>query len=211
MLSQTHWLIGDTVAQIAAEQIPGRINKLAFCWGNVLPDLVRPYSIIPHTINGSGPLLTKLLGQTQLIQFKGPWTLYVHLGIISHLLSDYFCLAHNEPSLEAVVPHVIYEAKLHSSINGRRLRNLALATLKTRGSEACELRRYLEVKHQDYKNEAPGPLTDVAYALNAVLGLIYSLPEPAGCRRGVFSVDLGRVKTAGNIFPAPGIGIVLNA
>ncbi|MEQ8174235.1 MAG: zinc dependent phospholipase C family protein [Syntrophomonadaceae bacterium] len=196
MLSQTHWLIGDTVAHIASEQIPGRINKLAFCWGSVLPDLVRPYSLIPHTINGSEALLTKLLNQTELIQSKGVWTLSMHLGIISHLVSDYFCLAHNETSLEALVPHAIYEAKLHSSINGRRLRNLALATLKTRGSEPCALRRYLEVKHRDYKNEAPGPLTDVAYALNAVLVLIYSLPEPAGYRRGVFSVDLGRVKIA---------------
>ncbi|MDD3270338.1 MAG: zinc dependent phospholipase C family protein [Syntrophomonadaceae bacterium] len=174
MFIQTHWLIGKVVTQIALENMPDRIHPLGFCWGSILPDLVSPYKQVPHRLNDSHLLINKLLIQAQTSIFHDRQALSVHLGIIGHFISDYFCQAHNRPDLMDLVPHTIYEAKLLGKITEKSLRDRAVA-FQQRETEIPDLYTFLKIKHQLYQQAAVGPKTDINFTMQVVPAIILGI------------------------------------
>jgi hypothetical protein len=174
MFIQTHWLIGKVVVQLVAREMPDRLDPLGFCWGSILPDLARPYNQVPHNLEDSHPLLKDMLLKSQNSAFSNQKALSVHLGMIGHFLSDYFCSAHNRPDLMSLIPHTIYEAKLLGQVNEPMLRKLAFALPKNE-IETSDLYSYLQGKHQDYRQAPPGPETDFSFAMQVVPTMVLSL------------------------------------
>jgi hypothetical protein len=178
MFFQTHWLIGETVARIAYNDEPGSINPRAFSWGCVLPDIANPYNQIPHTVKDSYWLFSTLLAQAQAPTFNSGWDFSVHIGMLSHFISDYFCRAHNDPELIEFVPHAIYETKMLGKANGKKIQKLAASYLQNERDEISDVHQYLEYKHSCYLNSPPGPDTDIAYAVEMVLNVALTLLKP---------------------------------
>jgi len=174
MFIQTHWLIGKVVVQLVAREMPDRLDPLGFCWGSILPDLARPYNQVPHNLDDSHPLLNDLLFQSQNSAFRNQKALSVHLGMIGHFLSDYFCSAHNRPDLMNLIPHTIYEAKLLGQVNEPMLRRLALALPKNE-TGISDWYPYLQGKHQDYRQAPFGPETDFSFVMQVVPTVVLSL------------------------------------
>lgn len=175
MFFQTHWLIGEAVARIAYKDEPGRINPRAFTWGCVLPDIANPYNKIPHTTKDSYWLFSTLLSQSRNPTFNNGWDFSVHIGMLSHFISDYFCLAHNDPELIEFVPHAIYETKMLGRASGNKIHKLAASYIQEEKEEIIDIHKYLEHKHSCYLNSPPGPDTDIAYAVQIVLNVILTL------------------------------------
>lgn len=174
MFIQTHWLIGKVVAQLAAREMPDRIDPWGFCWGSVLPDLARPYNQVAHNLNDSHLLINNLLLKAQNSAFHDQKAFSVHLGVIGHFLSDYFCSAHNRPDLMSLIPHTIYEAKMVGRVNEPTLRKMATAFLKNE-PETADLLSYLRVKHQLYQQASPVPETDFNFVMQVVPAAVLSL------------------------------------
>ncbi|MEA4926572.1 MAG: zinc dependent phospholipase C family protein [Syntrophomonadaceae bacterium] len=175
MFFQTHWLIGETVAQLTEKQLPARIHHFAFCLGSVLPDLIHPYNRIPHRIKDSSPLFNRLLDQAVNTTFKSRWDFSIHLGMICHYLCDFFCLAHNETKLNNLIAHTIYEARMVGKADRKMVRNLAMAALKGNETGICDVNKFLLEKHQSYRNAAEGFENDIAFAVPVVLTVVFSL------------------------------------
>lgn len=175
MFFQTHWLIGETVARFVNKQEPGRINPLAFSWGCVLPDIAPPFNQIPHTVDDSYWLFSKLLSQAQNPTFINRRDFSIHMGMLCHFLSDYFCLAHNNPELIEFVPHAIYETKMLGHVNGKKIRKLAASYMQNEKDEIIDVHKYFRYKHSCYQNSSPGPDTDIAYAVESVLNVVLDL------------------------------------
>lgn len=174
MFAQTHWLIGETVDRIAERRLPGQITPLEFRWGNVLPDLTRPYNQIPHNWNDSSPLLAGLLQQAQEAAFYDRRAFSLRLGMISHFLCDYFCLAHNAPALMDLLPHTVYETRLWVIFKPEKIRCLVLAYLK-QDLEVQDFLSFIEIKRREYLKAEPGPETDMVFAIQAVAVVVSNL------------------------------------
>lgn len=99
--------------------------KQDLVWGSMRPDFVK--HPIPHFWDEGVDLLCAKWDDLCVVdRDRQPQRFSVELGEMYHFLCDYFCYAHNEPSLmQEVWPHLKYENELH-----RYVKRIDFQTLK---------------------------------------------------------------------------------
>lgn len=113
MLGETHLLISYILYNYLSKEQGFKINKLAFMYGCIKPDINNEDIQCPHILDESISSVNKYSEKliTNNISIKA---FSVSLGVICHFICDYFCLYHNgEYKLRGVFPHILYEIKLH--------------------------------------------------------------------------------------------------
>ena len=89
--------------------------KIAFYWGNILPDCVPSFFTRKHCIEDTFHIMEKEL--TLLIEdydYNKGITGYFckHLGILLHYIADYFTYPHNTFFTGSMVEHCLYEKEM---------------------------------------------------------------------------------------------------
>lgn len=113
MRMRNHYKMGSIIYKKMAENnMP--LQKLAFIFGNLAPDIGLTYIYRRHQHSTSMSHLDKLILRLYYGIFHPNSIIFsFRLGIITHYVCDYFCYAHNPAFKGHLREHIIYERKQH--------------------------------------------------------------------------------------------------
>ncbi|KOA18459.1 hypothetical protein CLHOM_33610 [Clostridium homopropionicum DSM 5847] len=169
MIVNTHLLMSHILYDYLSKRQNIKINKLAFLYGCVKPDInnadINQEHTLDNSINSLNKYSEKLL--TNNISIKD---FSVSLGVICHFICDYFCLYHNdEYCLKNNFQHFLYEIRLHYKF----LILLLMGKLKIDNfipSEKDLIPMVLELQ-QKYFLEEKNLTRDIKYALSSAAAI----------------------------------------
>lgn len=100
------------LADIIYANFEDELNKFFFKIGSALPDILPTMRFRSHSMSKSNDYLQERI--KTLIEKKSQrrYRLSIHLGIISHFLSDFCCKPHMEGYTGSLVDHRKYEVNL---------------------------------------------------------------------------------------------------
>lgn len=108
MQLSTHLHIADTLHQDFDKQL----SKLFFKIGSISPDLWPPLRLRSHYERGSGYYIRDKVAQLAQKRASSKLYLSLQLGIISHFLTDFSCLVHQDDHSVSFIEHTKYEKYL---------------------------------------------------------------------------------------------------
>lgn len=158
------------------------LNKWAFAFGNVKPDLPPDCFRERHTLDKT--LFTVYDRAVQLSDLSlSKKEFSIKMGEVCHFICDFFCHYHlNETLHKRILPHLIYELLLHAKIYVLRFtRKSALLPFDHPPAENItsiifELRREYLRSRRDMKK-------DIRYAITASTSVFQSIIRFSGCRQ----------------------------
>lgn len=168
----THLFISKTLYKYFIGEIP--LDKKAFAYGNVKPDISRESRHISHTLENY--LLTVNEKAPQLIEKEtSPEEFSINLGEICHYVCDFFCYYHlNEERYHKIFRHFLYELRLHVELYkiyfSRKLKmpKHKIPPHKNINSMILEMRKDYLLKPHSYK-------LDLDYAFHAAIRTCQSI------------------------------------
>lgn len=106
MLKKSHILVANDTLEVIQSKIDWKINKLAYLFGSVAPDInyIYPVHTMSKTIKRFEKRIMRVEGTPRNIVKS------FTLGVITHYICDYFCYAHNRRMGDP--KHAIYERLL---------------------------------------------------------------------------------------------------
>ena len=116
MKIKTHMLIARKLHRYMDENYSEHISRKLFIFGNIKPDFVRKFKTLKHSIHDSLDYVLEEVARFEHEKHseKNP---SVHLGVINHYLSDFFCSKHYfKNDDEGLIKHIKYESRLHKTI-----------------------------------------------------------------------------------------------
>lgn len=126
MFFETHHKMGQLLHDRMERKYPGRINRDAFLYGNVKPDLMRKGARDRHMLLDTAPFLNLTASFLKLPSME-PEEDFVLLGMVCHHICDAFCRYHQEEHLyRAYARHLQYELGLNDFLLGWLQNGLAL-------------------------------------------------------------------------------------
>lgn len=113
MIFLSHLLIGDLIYKEIVARIDIKLDKVSFLYGNVKPDIcnkdIKHEHIFNESINILEEYINEIKGNEESIKKFSE-----NIGVISHFVSDYFCLYHiGEYGKKNIISHILYETILH--------------------------------------------------------------------------------------------------
>lgn len=190
MLVGSHSRIGSFVYRfIITKYIPySPIDKILFKTGNVLPDISKNLSKLDHTIEGSSKSYKHHIKKSQDITVSSSKRM-MSLGIMCHFLCDYFCIYHAKEEFinRSIIPHILYELKLHLILSYKLLFSKKLhkqlmceqemlvmlkdasKTNPDKSGSVLAVRSLLDSLQRSYHLQKPSVRTDIDFALRATL------------------------------------------
>jgi hypothetical protein len=165
-------LIARKIHAYMDENYGEKINRRHFIFGNVKPDIMRKFKTLRHSIHDS---LGFVMGEIarheyELETVKNP---SVHLGMINHYMSDFFCSKHyyNDDG-EGLIKHIKYEYRLHKKIKQMEDTGvLGLPYFKAAENTSGNFLDILRSLEEEYSNQPPSIETDIVFALCAPLAV----------------------------------------
>jgi len=169
MIVNTHLLMSHILYDYLSKRQNIKINKLAFLYGCVKPDISNADINQEHTLDSSINSLNKYSEKllTNNISIKD---FSVSLGVICHFICDYFCLYHNdEYCLKNNFQHFLYEIKLHYKF----LMLLLMGKLKIENYVHLEQNLIAMILgfQQKYVLEEKNLTRDIKYALSSAAAI----------------------------------------
>ncbi len=171
MLISTHRLISKALYKNIKKTYNIELNKSAFIYGSIKPDIVLSMKKMSHTKDGSEDFLYSLIENLQKkdlpLTSKELKKFSINLGVILHFLSDYFCQVHN--SYDNLLTHFYYEYKLEVKFN-----NTNLTAICSKASEQMAVNKknydfsmkdYVNDKHKEYLLKPPEMQNDIQYCM----------------------------------------------
>ncbi len=111
MKIQNHYKIGCIIFKKLADN-DMTLNKLAFIFGNLAPDLFLSFLYRPHLYTFAGPYVKKLLLRLYKSGASPACTVSsFYLGMISHYVCDFFCYTHTPAFKGNIREHLLYEIR----------------------------------------------------------------------------------------------------
>ncbi|MBC8061940.1 MAG: zinc dependent phospholipase C family protein [Clostridiaceae bacterium] len=165
MIFDTHLLISQILYNSILKQMNFKLNRLAFAYGNIKPDLINKDINRSHTqyqslfnVNKYAEELVK--ENISIEKFS------TSLGVICHFACDYFCLYHRDGNEnKGIFEHLIYELILHVKLVSLLLiGKLMLNNYGMHENRVVDIAFNLEKK---YKSESKSLTKDITYALFA--------------------------------------------
>ncbi|MTI67179.1 MAG: zinc dependent phospholipase C family protein [Firmicutes bacterium] len=187
MLPSTHYIIADNVYDNIKKVTGYNLNKRLFKWGNIKPDVDFKLLSKSHYKDESFDFVIenifKLLKSD--FDFNNKYNenkLSVDLGIISHFLTDFFCIPHSQGwhFNTDMKKHLKYEINLHKkakkyNYSARIIApNLGVIT-KSNIKKLIEELHFDYRKIEDYKNDLKSSI-DVA-SIISIMSLNYIMEE----------------------------------
>lgn len=163
MIVDTHLLISQILYKHISNQMNFKLNRIAFAYGNIKPDLNNKDIYHPHTLEESLDNVNKyteeLMKQNISInEFSR------RLGVICHFTCDYFCLYHREGNEKrGLLEHLYYETILHVKLLSLLLTGkIILSNYEMFESSAETMLLKLQ---KNYNSESQSLNRDITYAL----------------------------------------------
>lgn len=171
MLYTTHLVFANIIYKNILTAYGIRLRKSSFIYGNIKPDMSSMIVNIPHNIDESGLFILNeieiLINEVNSLSQLRTREFARKLGIITHYVSDYFCLPHNKGFMnEGIVKHMLYERRINKLCreqNGIMAPDMYINDFKD--SEYESIREYLTDKHNKYCCEGRFMQTDINYAV----------------------------------------------
>lgn len=179
MFIPTHRIIANHIYENVSDRLDIKLNRIMLQYGNMKPDFTPSLKTIKHykepTFDFVLDEIVSLIDdglQQNLISINN---FSVRLGVITHFLSDFFCLPHHDRDYfsDKLKEHMIYEKNLHykfKEFNGlEKLKIPGLTSLDKEG-----IRDFIEELHQEYINSPKGYENDIISSINvsSALGLL---------------------------------------
>lgn len=167
MFAQAHKFVGENVIEEVKVLSGYSIERNRFLWGNVKPDFVPELLIKKHYIEEMFPVIVKQIWR--LSNCSKDWLFNPikkqrfdeELGVISHFLSDFFCVPHNQrwEFKHSMKPHIQYEKTLNQKMEIYQPKNQIPELTPTKNSinnsslrmSKADIERYLEEWLFEYK------------------------------------------------------------
>jgi hypothetical protein len=163
MIVDTHLLISQVLYRYISKQTNFKLNRVAFAYGNIKPDLNNKDIDRSHTLEESLDSVNKyseelMRSDISIKEFSRC------LGVICHFTCDYFCLYHREGNeKKGVFEHLCYETALHVKLVSLLLTgkiNLNNYKISENSAETMLLKL-----QKSYNSESEGLTRDITYAL----------------------------------------------
>lgn len=128
IFADTHKIIASNIHENIFDIYGVKLDKDKLLWGSVAPDILPQYKIIRHykkeSINFVTSEIMKIIFVSRYIDFNSKLDpiamklLSKKIGIISHYLSDYVCLAHANrwTFFSSMNRHIRYETRLNEIV-----------------------------------------------------------------------------------------------
>ena len=108
----THILLAKKIYQILSPEID--LNKFAFLYGNIKPDLSSQCLQNPHTLDNHLFNVSNQSNRLMLQETISVKEFSLDLGVICHYICDFFCYYHLDEQLyRKLYRHFFYEIRLH--------------------------------------------------------------------------------------------------
>lgn len=167
----THILISGTLYRKLSKKM--ELDRKAFCYGNIKPDLSPQCLRNPHILENYLFIVQsdsyRLLRNASASSECSIKEFSTDLGVICHYICDFFCYCHLNRSLyNKLVRHFFYEIRLHltfcSMLAGNQLK--IKSNRSTQGKNIAAM--VLELR-KDYVTKKNTPERDLNYAIQASL------------------------------------------
>jgi len=116
MIVNTHLLMSQILYKYISNQVSFKLDRLAFAYGNIKPDLINKDINHSHTLGESLASVNKyseelMSKNISIREFS------ISLGVICHFACDYFCLYHRDGNEnKGLCEHLFYELILHEKL-----------------------------------------------------------------------------------------------
>jgi len=163
MIVDTHLLISQILYKHISNQLNFKLNRVAFAYGNIKPDLNNKDINRPHTLEESLDSVNKYSEElmSRSISIK---ELSRSLGVICHFTCDYFCLYHREGNeKKGAFEHLWYETILHVKL----IKLLLTGKINLNNYKMFEnsAETILLTIQKNYNSEPQSLTRDITYAL----------------------------------------------
>ncbi len=122
MNPSNHLLIGSVIHEIAERIQPDLLNRAAFLWGNLAPDLAPTQAFLSHRakyrLGMVNDRLTRTMNGAQ--GDCGVWRRSYRLGVLCHYYADFCCYAHSDSYPKNLLRHMRHEHRLSKYSHRRR-------------------------------------------------------------------------------------------
>lgn len=170
MKIKTHILIANKIHDHLDSNYDNILNKRHFVFGNIKPDLFRKFKNKKHNMRDS---LDFVLNEIKRYDYDSHNidNQSVHIGMINHYLSDFFCSKHYfEEDKTRLIKHIRYEKKLHKVIKKLDFKKL-LETSYTKliNDISGSFKDIIKALEYEYLKQPPSIENDILFALSAPL------------------------------------------
>ncbi|HEY8889168.1 MAG TPA: zinc dependent phospholipase C family protein [Clostridium sp.] len=167
MVVDTHLLISQILYKYISNNMNFKLDRLAFAYGNIKPDLINKDINHSHTLEESLYSVNKYSEElmNKNISIK---EFSRSLGVICHFACDYFCLYHREGNeKKGLVEHLFYEEMLHVKLITLLLTGKIEFNDQEKPKDNVE---GIALKLQEkYNSELESSTRDITYALSGAL------------------------------------------
>lgn len=167
---RTHLLIADKVHDYITSQYDVQIDKSRFAFGNIKPDILRNYITKRHTMKNSLWYILREMKKYESFK-KTVENNPVHIGMINHFLSDFFCSPHYYKCLNTnLKKHLEYETELHNVFEEMdKSGELDLSHISNKFYSATSFYETIRQLEKEYTNVEPSIENDIIFSLRAPL------------------------------------------
>lgn len=180
MMAGTHKLIATNIYNNFDIDKQMFVSKRSYIWGNIKPDYISKYKLKKHYFNESIDMIIEIietLSELSIDEIRddiGIGKFSAALGVATHFICDYYCLAHYErwEFKNAIKKHVTYERELSKIAKSYELKNLSCLTHK--GIEINRIRDFIDTTLELYSKD-PGTESDLNFAYyvsNTIINVI---------------------------------------
>ncbi|MGE5473820.1 MAG: zinc dependent phospholipase C family protein [Ignavibacteriales bacterium] len=149
-----------------------KLSKSGFKYGNIKPDLLMNFKVIPHNFLYSAGFIIEqinlLIDETDSLDYLESSDFAIKLGVIDHYVSDFFCMPHNKGFVKiSFLAHVIYEKRLDSICKQIKKRKLKKYLYKNMVNVDGNISDILQMRYDIYNKEEYSVLNDILFAIES--------------------------------------------
>lgn len=170
LLTNTHISFAHIFYSYFNNKLNVRLDKRAFIYGNIYPDINPNKCTSDHTLKGSIGFILKY--QDKLMNERISTEDYsTYLGIMCHFICDYFCLYHQESHRNrSTLEHFVYELKLDAVFTALLVSNKLYYERFIQYGNRDIISLILSMQNK-YHKEKINFCRDIRYALATVLSV----------------------------------------
>lgn len=169
MLIQSHLFLSSKIKDTVNSKMDSNLKGSVFSFGSILPDIHPDKRNLPHEFNASFPYLMDKIEEFNEVARSDYELASKDLGIITHFLADYFCLAHNNKNM-SIWKHLAYENRLHKALTSWDIKQNESSRIPL-----GDLEDWIKEKHELYLVSNPSIVTDVLFIQEVCMSISNSL------------------------------------
>ena len=180
MMASTHKLIANNIYSNFDIEKQKIVKQKSYIWGNVKPDYISKYKFKNHYFDESIDMTIELINKLSSLSINkidrdiGFGKFSALLGVVTHFICDYYCLAHYERLRfkNAMKRHISYERELSKISRDYNFVNNSYLEVKI--VDEYSLREFINKTLELYSKD-PGMSSDLSfsyYVSNTVVNFI---------------------------------------